>query len=70
MELALVLIFFLLILLLDFRIVLKCNNPKEIYFYAAVLALSFPILVLRTLGVKLPDPSLFILEAVRSFFSL
>ncbi len=70
MELAVVVIFFLLTLLFDFRLVLKRENPKEIYFYAAVLLISIPVLVLRSLGINLPDPSIFIQEAVKPFFTL
>lgn len=70
MELAVVLIFFLLTLLFDFRLVLKRKHPQEIAFYVAVLLISIPILVLRSLGINLPDPIVFIQEAVKPFFTL
>ncbi len=68
MELAFILVFFLLILLFDFRVVLERNNSKEIYFYAVVLLFSLLILVLRSLEINLPDPSQLLLETTKTFF--
>ena len=70
MELAVIVIFSFFTLLFDFRVVLKGKNSKEIYFYAAALLVSLPVLMLRSLGITLPDPGIFILEAVKSFFTL
>lgn len=70
MELAVIVIFSFFALLFDFRVVLKGKNAKEIYFYAAALLVSLPVLMLRSLGINLPDPGTFILEAVKPFFTL
>lgn len=70
MELVIIAVCSLLILFFDFRVILKDKNSKEIYFYAAALLVSLPVLMLRSLGINLPDPGIFILEAVKSFFTL
>lgn len=61
-----VVIFFLLVVLLDFRAAFKEKEKTEIWFYAFCLFLSFIILLLKSLNITLPGPTQPIMEALRA----
>lgn len=66
MVTAIIIIFFLLVTAIDFRVIAGSKKKNEIWIYAICLTLSFVILILRSLDIAVPGPSRMIVDALRA----
>ncbi len=65
-----VVILYVLVILLDFLPVLRAGQKKECWVYSVFLAVSFCVLLLYSLDVKVPSPSVPIKNLVEKIFKL
>lgn len=66
MDLAIILIVYVLIIIFDFVPLLKKDNKKVILFYIVTSLFTLVILVLHTLGVVIPSPAKLIEAVIKS----
>lgn len=66
MVLTIVCIFFALVTLLGLLPAWKTNNKRENIFFIICICIGFTVLLLRSMEIRLPDPTEIITELFRS----
>ena len=62
---AVVVIYFALVVVLDFRVTAKSKKPNEIWIYSVCLFFSFAVLFLRSLDIAVPGPTHIIVDVLK-----
>lgn len=65
MVTAIVVIYFTLVMALDFRITVKSKKRNEIWIYSTCLILGFVVLFLRSLDIAVPGPTRLIVDVLK-----
>lgn len=67
MILAIVLVIYFAIICTDFRVVIKKKSKKVTIIYSTVLSITFCLMVITSLGIQIPSPSMMIKDVIISF---
>ncbi len=65
-----IVIFLYIFMLIDYKYALKDCGKKAKLIYCGCLAISFLVLILFTIGISLPSPTILIRNAIDTFIQI
>ena len=67
MVLIIILCIYLFAILCDFRSIITKRNRKVIAIYGVILIVTFSLLIIDSMGIRIPSPSVTIKNIILSF---
>ncbi len=70
MVTAIIITVYLLVVIFDFKPTVKSGKKKEYLVYLIFLTMSFTVLLLYGLDIKIPGPTDLIIQAIKGLFGI